>query len=65
MGELTENDEEDDEAGDPGVVFVRVDDLVAKEGDDEGCGGDDDDTCVARNICVDGVKELRTNYHVD
>ena len=58
MGELAEDDEEDDEAGDPRIELVGVDDLVAEEGDDEGCGGDDDDACVAGDVCIDGVEEL-------
>ncbi len=65
MGELAEDDEEDDEAGDPGPVFVEVHDFVAEEGHDEGCCGDDDDARISGDAGIDGIQELGADYHVD
>ncbi len=36
MGKFTEDDEEDDEAWDPGVSLVCVHDLVPEQGNQEG-----------------------------
>lgn len=65
MREFAEDNEEDDEAGDPGPVFVHVDDFVAEEGDDERCCRDDDNACVSGNVGIDGIEELGADYHVD
>ena len=63
--ELAQDDEEDNEAGDPGVEFVGMDDFVAEEGHQKGCGGDDDNARVARNVCVDSMEQLGAYDDVD
>ena len=65
MSEFAQDDEEDDEAGDPAVELVIVNDLVAEQRDQKGRCGNDDDTRVARDVRVDGVEELRANNDID
>ena len=65
MSEFAEDDEEDDEAGDPGPELVEMDDFVAEEGDEEGCSGNDDDAGIAGDGFVDGVQELSADDHID
>ena len=64
MSEFTENDHEDDEAGDPSPEFVLVHDLVAKEGDEERACSDDDDPGPARHVGVDRMDQLRSDDDV-
>ena len=65
MSELPENNEEDDEARYPAVELVHVYNLVAKERDEEGAGGDDDNTSVPWHVTVDSVEKLRADYDID
>lgn len=65
MCKLAEDNQEDDEGWDPAIEFVVVDDFVAEEGDKEGAGGNDDDTCVPRDIIVDSMQELGANNDID
>ena len=65
MGEFADHDQEDYEAGDPRVVFVRVHYFVAEKRHQEGCGRDDDDAGPARHIAVDCVYELGADDDVD
>ncbi len=65
MGEFAKNDEEDDEARDPGPVLVEVHDFIAEERDNEGRGGNDYDTCISWHVGIDSVEELRADYHID
>jgi hypothetical protein len=65
VSELADNDEKDDEAGDPGVSLVGVNDLVSKEGDQESGGGDDDDSSPSWHIAVDGVEQLSTDNNIN
>lgn len=58
VGEQSEHDHEDNEGGDPAVVFVQVDDLVSGEGDEEGADGDDQDACKSRNVGVHSIEKL-------
>lgn len=64
MRELTQHDEEDDEAWDPGVALVRVHYLVPEQRDEEGRDGDDDHASPAGHVPVDGVEELGADDHV-
>lgn len=65
MGELAEDDEEDDEAGDPRPELVGVDHLVAKTGNQEGRCRNDDDACISWHVGVDCIDQLRAHDHVD
>ena len=65
MSKLAQNDHEDDEAGDPRPEFVLVHNLVPEEGNEEGTGGDDDNTSPARHIVVHSMDQLRTDNDID
>ena len=65
MSEFAQDDEEDDEAGDPGPELVEVYDFVAEEGNEEGGGGNDDDTGIAGDGTVDGMQELGADDDID
>lgn len=65
MGKLAKHDEEDDEARDPGVALVGVHDPVAEKGHNEGGHGNNHDPGPARHARIHGIKELRTDNHVD
>lgn len=65
MREDAEGDEEDDGGGDPGPELVKMDDLVAEEGDAQGAEGNDDDAGPAWDVVVDGVKQLGADNGVD
>lgn len=65
MGELAEDNHENDEAGDPTPVFVRVDYLVAEKRHQERCCRDDDDSCISGEVIVHCVEQLCTNDHID
>lgn len=65
VGEFAEDDEEDDEAGDPGPEFVGVDHLVAEQGDQEGRCRDDDDARISWHVRVDRIDQLCAHDHVD
>jgi len=65
MSKLAEDDEEDDEARNPGDHFVPMHDLVAEQGHEEGACCDDDDTGISRDICVDCMDQLCTDDNVD
>jgi hypothetical protein len=65
VGEFAKDDQEDDEARDPGHHLVEVHDLVAEEGDEERAGGDDDDAGITWHVGVDGMDQLRAYNDVD
>lgn len=65
MPEFAEHDQEDDGGGNPGIVFVHVDDFVAEDCNKPRCCCDDYDTRVARDVVVDSVDKLGADYDVD
>lgn len=65
MGEFAKDNKEDDEAGNPGPVFVEMHDFIAEERDDEGRGGNDYNTCISGDVGIDSVEELRADDHID
>ena len=65
MGELAKHNKEDDEAGNPGPELVCMYDFVAEHGDKECSRCNDDDACITGDVTIDGVDELRADYHVD
>ena len=65
MSELSQNDQEDDEAGDPRVSLVGVHDLVAEEGDQESGSGNDDNAGPSWHVAIDGIEELSSYNYVD
>lgn len=52
---LSKDDKENDKTGDPRPELVSVNYFVAEKGNNEGCGGHDDNCSPARNIRVDCV----------
>lgn len=58
MRKSAQHDEKDNERGNPAPIFVSVDDLVSREGDEEGAESDNEDSSIARNVAVDGVEKL-------
>lgn len=64
MGKFAKNNKEDDEAWNPAVELVVVDDFVAEEGDKEGGSRNDNDAGITGDIMVDGVQELSTDDDV-
>ena len=65
MSKLADDDEEDDEARDPGVSLVGVDDLVSKESNQESSGGNNDDTSPSWHVAVDGIEQLSTDNDIN
>lgn len=65
VGEFAEDDEEDDEAGDPGPELVRVHHLVAKTCDQEGRCCNDDDARISWYVGVDRIDQLCAHDNVD
>jgi len=52
MGKFAKNYEENNEAWNPTPEFIRVDDLVSKQGYNESGNGDDEHTSEAWHIIV-------------
>lgn len=65
MGKLSQDDQKGDEAGNPTPELVSVDDLVAKQCNDEGHRRDDDDARISWNIAVHRIQQLCANNHID
>jgi hypothetical protein len=65
VGEFTQDDQENNKAGDPAVHLIDMDNLVAEEGDEESAGGDDDNSSESRHLRVDSVDQLRANNNID
>ena len=65
MCEFSKDDEENDEAGNPGVHLVHVNNLVSEERDQERACRDDNDACVSRNVGIDCIQKLGAYYDID
>jgi hypothetical protein len=65
VGKLPKDDQEDDEAGDPRVSLVGVDNLISEKSDQEGGGGNHDDSGPSWHVAIDGIEKLRTNNDID
>ena len=65
LGECSKNDEEDDEAWNPGESLIGVHNLVAEAGDDECRDCDNQNSSPSRHVVVYSMEELSANNNVD
>lgn len=64
MRELAHHHQEDDQARNPRHHFIPVHRLVSEQCDDEGPRGDDDNAGITGHILIDGMQQLRPDYHI-
>ena len=65
MNKFPKDDQEDDEAGDPGIPLVGMHNLVSEQGNQEGRGSNNDDSSPARHVSVHSMEKLGSDDHVD
>ena len=65
MSKLSKDDEKDDEAGNPGVSLVGMDNLISKKSDQESGSGNDDNAGPSWHVAIDGIEELSSYNYVD
>jgi hypothetical protein len=65
MGKLAKNDQEDDQAWDPGIALISVHNLISEKRDQEGCGCDDQNAGPARHIAIHSIEQLGAHNDID
>ena len=64
VNKLSEDDQEDDKAWNPGISLVCMDDLVSEACNNECAGCNENDSSPTWHVMVDSVKELCSNDHI-
>jgi hypothetical protein len=65
VSKFPEDDQKNDEAGNPGISLVGMDNLISEQGNQEGRSSNNDDSSPAGHVSVNSVEKLCSNDHVD
>jgi hypothetical protein len=65
MGKLAKDDQEDDQARDPGIALITMHNLVTEKGNKEGCCSYDQNAGPAGHVAVHSIEQLGSHNDID